>query len=89
MVPWFKSTGCSSREPSFNSQHPHDSSELSNFSFRGPIPSSGMGVLHIAVHRGKIPVHIKNKQTKKVQKLAVPSQAWLCLPVIPAPRRLR
>ena len=48
----FKSTGCSSRRPRFNSHHPYGSSHGSVTPVLGdPIPSH--------IHASKTPIHIK------------------------------
>lgn len=66
MARLLKSTGCSSREPRFDSLHPHRGSQLSVTLVPGNlIPSSELcghqaGMLYTDVHARQTPIHIKS-----------------------------
>jgi hypothetical protein len=66
----FRSVGFSSKGPGFDSQHPHDSSQLCLTSDPGGmVPFSGLYkhqayIWYTNIHAGKTPVHIKKKSLK-------------------------
>lgn len=75
MAQLLKSTGCSSREPRFDSLHPHRGSQLSVTLVPGNlIPSSELcghqaGMLYTDVHARQTPIHIKSDKFTFFQKI--------------------
>ena len=74
-----KSTGCSSRGPEFNSQHPHGGSQPSVTPVQGD-PTSFGGLHGDSVHRHtcrKTPLHIKISNFKHETEQLVPGVPWV------------